>query len=657
MNFLMNDNGEMFKFSAHKQPTFKQLKNKDWVMWGYSSDYDDKEWNNRQPDYYEWLYNSSSKHRAIINKKVMFIVGQGVAVEDRSLSTGEKVEAEANVFKINDSELVKKLALNLTKVGGFTYEVIADKAGKKIAPHYVNIANVRRNKIEYDEQGRELPPIYYYTKNWDSRKPEENPDFTIFHEWDWEQRPDNSKRYLVYYSEDEENIYPIPEYTAAVPYIASDYEISNFVYNNVRNGLTAGWLVNFRNGEPAEEEKGQIAEYFKSRLHGTDNSGQPILDFAEIGSEGVSVTPLSPNGQDDRFINLNKQIREEIYSGHTVSPVVVGLEGNNGFNNNADEKRTATEDFQAFYVKSKQMVLENHLNAIRSYNGIKGKLVIKRLPPMTPQFNATELLTIATTDEARKMNGLPKSQTEANSVADALGTISPLVATKVLETMTDAEIRGIVGLASTGESKTRITERIKEFSTDENIIKFLETCGTYDDEVEVISTHEIFVKDIEDAQGLEQEFLDSLEIIILRLLGANPNLRLEDIAKAVKKPLNKVEPIYNNLKEKGLIDEDGEVTEEGETEVNKEPEIFTVYKYAKRSDVSGADILPTTREFCKNLVRMSKFKSWTIEDIKLMNNGMGLDVFRSRGGWRTLPNGNHVPYCRHIFIAQVVRRK
>ena len=619
MNFLMNDNGELTKFSAHKQPTFKELKNKDWVMWGYSSDYDDKEWNNRQPDYYEWLYNSSSKHRAIINKKVMFIVGQGVAVEDRSLNTSEKVEAESNVFKINDSDLVKKLALNLTKIGGFTYEVIADKAGKKITPHYVNIANVRRNKVEYDQQGRELPPIYYYTKNWDSRKPEENPDFTIFYEWDWEKRPDNSKRYLVYYSEDEENIYPIPEYTAAVPYIASDYEISNFVYNNVKSGLSAGWLVNFRNGEPAEEEKGQIANYFKSRLHGTDNAGEPILDFAEIGSEGVSVTPLSPNGQDDRFINLNKQIREEIYSGHTVSPVVVGLEGNNGFNNNADEKRTATEDFQAFYVRSKQMVLENHLNAIRAYNEVKGKLVIKRLPPLKIEFTETMLQHIYDVDELRMMDG--------------------------------AEPR-------TDEQKTTVVkETVKEFSTDENIIKFLETCGTYDEEVEVISTHEIFVKDIEDAQGLEQEFLDSLEIIILRLLGANPNLRLEDIAKAVHKPLDKVEPIYNNLKEKGLIDESGEVTEEGETEVNKEPEIFTVYKYAKRSDVSGADILPTTRDFCKNLVRMSRFKSWTLEDIKLMNNGMNLDVFRSRGGWRTIEGTDrHVPYCRHIWVAQVVRR-
>lgn len=659
MKYLMNDNGEMYQMSAHKQPTFKELKNKEWILWGYSSDYDDKEWNNRQPDYYEWLYNSSSKHRTIVNKKVAFICGQGLYVDDNSLSNIEKVEAKVFAAKINDSELIKKLTLNLTKIGGFCFEVIADKAGQKIEPHYINIKNVRRSKVEYDEQGRKKDCVYYYTCDWAARKPEENPDFTTFYEWKWDERPDNNKRYLVYYSEDEENLYPIPEYTASVPYIAADYEISNFTYNNVKNGFSAGWLVNFYNGEPKEEEKAEIAGYWKHRLHGSDNSGEPVLAFNDIGVDGVNITPLNPNGQDDRFINLNKQIREEIFSGHAVDPVVVGLEGNNGFNNNADEKRTATEDFQAFYVRGKQAVLEQYVNAIRLYNEIKGNLKIRRLAPLNPQFTSSEIMQIATLDEVRDMNGLAKSKTEANVVADALGTISPLVATKVLETMTPAEIRSIVGLntSSNGVQVKDPTKTIeKEFTSDDKIIGFLSGCGIKDEELQVISSHELFAKDIEDAEAQEQGFLSSLEIIILKLLMGNPALTLDTIAKSVKRPVSEIEPVYNDLIERGLIDEDG-VTEEGEGELNEEPEIFTVYKYALRSDVSGGDIIDTTRDFCKRLVRLSRTTSWTLEDIKRMNNGMGLDVFRSRGGWRTLPDGNHVPFCRHIWKAEVVRRK
>ena len=618
MKYLMNDNGEMYQMSAHKQPTFKELKNKEWVLWGYSSDYDEKEWNNRQPDYYEWLYNSSSKHRTIVNKKVAFICGQGLYVDDNSLSNIEKVEAKVFAEKINDSELIKKLTLNLTKIGGFCFEVIADKAGKKIEPHYINIKNVRRSKVEYDEQGRKKDCVYYYTCDWAARKPEENPDFTTFYEWKWDERPDNNKRYLVYYSEDEENLYPIPEYTASVPYIAADYEISNFTYNNVKNGFSAGWLVNFYNGEPKEEEKAEIAGYWKHRLHGSDNSGEPVLAFNDIGVDGVNITPLNPNGQDDRFINLNKQIREEIFSGHAVDPVVVGLEGNNGFNNNADEKRTATEDFQAFYVRGKQAVLEQYVNAIRLYNEIKGNLKIKRLNPIKPEFSEAMLMHIYDVDELRVMDGAEKRTDEQK-------------AQKTVETIT-------------------------EFTSDDKIIGFLSGCGIKDEELQVISSHELFAKDIEDAEAQEQGFLSSLEIIILKLLMGNPALTLDTIAKSVKRPVSEIEPVYNDLIERGLIDEDG-VTDEGEGELNEEPEIFTVYKYALRSDVSGGDIIDTTRDFCKRLVRLSRTTSWTLEDIKRMNNGMGLDVFRSRGGWRTLPDGNHVPFCRHIWKAEVVRRK
>ena len=620
MKYLMNDNGEMYQMSAHKQPTFKELKNKEWILWGYSSDYDEKEWNNRQPDYYEWLYNSSSKHRTIVNKKVAFICGQGLYVDDNSLSNIEKVEAKVFAEKINDSELIKKLTLNLTKIGGFCFEVIADKAGKKIEPHYINIKNVRRSKVEYDEQGRKKDCVYYYTCDWAARKPEENPDFTTFYEWKWDERPDNNKRYLVYYSEDEENLYPIPEYTASVPYIAADYEISNFTYNNVKNGFSAGWLVNFYNGEPKEEEKAEIAGYWKHRLHGSDNSGEPVLAFNDIGVDGVNITPLNPNGQDDRFINLNKQIREEIFSGHAVDPVVVGLEGNNGFNNNADEKRTATEDFQAFYVRGKQAVLEQYVNAIRLYNEIKGNLKIKRLNPIKPEFSEAMLMHIYDVDELRVMDGAEKRTDEQK-------------AQKTVETIT-------------------------EFTSDDKIIGFLSGCGIKDEELQVISSHELFAKDIEDAEAQEQGFLSSLEIIILKLLMGNPALTLDTIAKSVKRPVSEIEPVYNDLIERGLIDEDG-VTDEGEGELNEEPEIFTVYKYALRSDVSGPDDLGRgrTRDFCRELLRLSRTTSWTLEDIKRMNNGMGLDVFRSRGGWRTLPDGNHVPFCRHIWKAEVVRRK
>jgi len=611
MKYLMNDKGEFYEMAAHKAPVFKSLKNKEWILWGYSTEYDDREWNNRQPDYYEWLYNSSSKHRAIINRKCLFINGKGLVPKDQGLTLQEQVELRGFTFKVNQSDFIKKLSLNLVKQGGFCYEIIQSKDRKTIEAHYVNIKNVRRSKVEYDADGRKQDPVYYYTENWDCKKPQDNPDFTEFNEWKWE--PSDNKRYLVYYQDDEEELYPIPEYTAAVPYIAADYEISNFVYNNVRNGFSAGWLVNFYNGEPDDEEKQQIANHFKGRLHGTDNSGEPVLSFNDQGTNGVDITPLTPNGQDDRFINLNKQVREEIFSGHTVDPVVVGLEGNNGFNNNADEKRTAIEDFQAYYVTGKQMILEKHINAIRAYNDIKGKVEIARLDPITEQVSEQELAQILTLDERRERAGYEPTE-------------------EVVQ-----------------QSKTII-----QMSKEDTILKFLDENFLDIDDLEVIHSKQSCFNSIEEAEEKSEEFLNSLEILILRILSKQPGLPVSTIAELAGKPINEVEPVYKDLKNQGLISDEDEVTPDGEAEI--EDEVFIVYKYVKRLEASGASVKDTTRPFCKTLVRLSRTKRWTLDQIKQMNNGQGLDVFRSGGGyWNN--NGNIEPHCRHTWKMEVVRKK
>jgi hypothetical protein len=61
------------------------------------------------------------------------------------------------------------------------------------------------------------------------------------------------------------------------------------------------------------------------------------------------------------------------------------------------------------------------------------------------------VLEVMTAEEKRALGGLAVMEEQAtesaSKVADALATISPLVATKVLSSMTEAEIRAIVGLA------------------------------------------------------------------------------------------------------------------------------------------------------------------------------------------------------------------
>ena len=615
-NYLIGESGKLIKFDAHKMPEFKEDKRLPYILWGT-----DKEYKNNQPAYYDWLYNSSSKHRAILNRKNLFITGKGWKASDFGAGAEDKLEIRAFASKLEDDEFTKKISNNLTRYNGFAYEIIFDKAGKKMMPYYINFGNLRRSKIEYDTDGREKDAVYYYTADWSARKPEQNPDYTTFYPFDWKTQ-DSGKRYIVYYTEDEDACYPLPEYTAAVPYIAADYEVGNFTYNNTKNGFAASYLVNFYNGEPSNDQKRKIEKAWMKSKHGSDNAGDPILSFNEDKDSGVEVTPLPANGQDDRYINLNAQIREEIFSGHTIDPVVVGLKGEGGFNNNADEKRIAIEDFQTYYVKGKQMIIEQHVNAVKTFNQIRGRLEIERLDPLQAEVSEAELSSILTTNERRLRAGYEEIE-DGDIIAKETNTFIQL-------------------------SK----------ETDEKIIEAFSSCGMDDEGLELIDERELFATDTNDAeaQGVKFKFASKEANALMLILNNNPNLTKPQLADLTGLAESEINTLMDELITEGMVDQNGKPTSAG---AKVQSDVFVVYKYGLRFNLKGEPkVLPNgrTRPFCENLSNLSSARSWTIQDIQLMNNNQGLDVFSARGGfWNE--NGTTHPYCRHVWIQRLVRKK
>ena len=296
----------------------------------------------------------------------------------------------------------------------------------------------------------------------------------------------------------------MPEYIGAIPYIAADYEVSNFTYNNTKNGFYGAYMVNFYGGSPSEDQKDQIEERFKRTFHGTDNGGESMLSFNEDKDSGIEVTPLQANGQDDRFLNLNEQIRDEIYTGHNFNPTLIGLKNANGFNNNADELRVASEMLQTTYVTKQQRVFEDFFNALAKINDIKGEFFIQRLETVTEVISEATMAQVLTTNELRERLGLEPLSAETNPVAESLATLSPLLATKVLETMSAEEIRALVGLEG-GVTKTTETTS-SEFSKDESLIEAFANCGIDDSELKVLDSRELFAESTEDAKNQAARF-------------------------------------------------------------------------------------------------------------------------------------------------------
>ena len=252
--------------------------------------------------------------------------------------------------------------------------------------------------------------------DWSTRNPKNNDDFKVLQQFPYNEdaRPDVD--YVIYYKEYRPDLgaYPLPDYVSAIPYLESDAEIANFTLQNIKNNLSAGYIISFKNGQPNDEEMAEIERRFKNYATGADNAGKPLLSFTDQASDHPEIMPIPVNGQDERFINLNNQIREEIFTAHGItSPQLFGIKENSGLGNNADEIAVASQLYQNLQIDPEQKVFNELINSILNYNGINGEPVrIQKIEPVQRYFSETAVLSVMTQDEIREKIGLPALQPE-----------------------------------------------------------------------------------------------------------------------------------------------------------------------------------------------------------------------------------------------------
>lgn len=606
---MMNkENILIFNFEANKPPVFKEERGKDYIVYGTESP-----WKNLYPNYLVELYNTSGKHNSIINGKTNYISGRGWKVDQTVRTLEDKVKLENFINHVgNDSlfELTKKIVKDNELFGGYALEVIVTKDGKGLIINHIDFGDIRVG-VEED--------TYFYTSDWASRKPTSNEDFETLTSFPFDGSAVRGERYICYYKCYRPNLkeYPLPNYVAGVPYIAADYEVANYVLNNTKNGYSGGTIWNFHNGNPTQEAQSYIKKQIKNKHHGSNNAGEPVIIFDDGKDKGVEIISTNPNGQDDKFINLNQQIQDEIFTAHGVDASVFIKTEDTGFSNNADELRVAIEAMNSSYIEPAQRMYEKLFNDFALLLGMPSGLRIEKIAPIPVQISESTLVSVLTTDEIRELAGY-----------------------KPLEKPLQKEVKQV-------------------FSDEDRIWIELANTGYLDSEVELIS--EKFL----DYNPFDFKDIGAIDSQIIDILSNEPKTPLSELASTIGETEAEVQQRINRLVKNGLLDVQKtqiKVTDEGEEEVS---EIITVYKYVLRP--LAPPLKTESRDFCKRMVALSRDRSWTYEQINETrfplgkgsgNNAQGTDVFTNRGGWYTNPNtGTRTPFCRHIWSSRTVRVK
>lgn len=414
---------QVLTFAEAKQPEYKEKKGEGYMQYGQNNDY---------PQYLLDLFNKSAKHNAIVRGKVNYIVGNGWAGEQPIVKQVNREET------LND--LTKKVALDLELFGGAYIQVIWGVLGETIAElWHCDYTKIRTNKDNTQ---------FWYKEDWKANK-EKAEVYSAFN-------PKNPTGVQILYVKEYRpgmNVYSLPGYFGALNYIESDVEVSKHVLGNAQTGFSASKLITLPNGEPSPDEKRAVSRQFDNMYTGADGK-KYLLAFVNDATRKPIVDDLGASDlTKEDFSRVDELIQTNIFSGHQItSPDLFGI-ATPGQLGNRQQMRDSYEIFNNTYVRYKQMQLEGVFNMLGQYAGITEELKIVPTDPIGIEFTENVLIQNMSKDEIREMLNLPPlevdASNEAQRVTDGIAALSPLVANKVLESMTKNEIRALVALKPT----------------------------------------------------------------------------------------------------------------------------------------------------------------------------------------------------------------
>ena len=393
------------------QPKSVEVNGADWIGFG------DGEYKNNYPQYIIDLYNNSATNSAIINATSAMIAGEDFICED-SKDLAQYVELKKFLAAVNGQEsaheLFVKLAFDLKLQGAYAINVIWSKDKTKIAElHHIPVEQVRIGVP--DEDGK--VPCYYICSDWTQyRKKEYAPKHIApFNMMD---RSEGSQLlYSGLYSPAME-LYHTPDYVASTNWIQIDNLTSDFHLNNITNGFSGSYFINFANGVPTREERVQIERQIAKKFTGANNAGKFVLTFSDDANSKPEIVPIAVSDADKQYTVLNELTIQNIMIGHRVtSPMLLGVktEGQLGGRN---ELLQAYELYMNSVVKPFQNTLLKTFKKLLAINGVTIPLSIKDVQPLNSMFDAETLKEVLTQDEIREELGYEPLEKNEEAVAE-----------------------------------------------------------------------------------------------------------------------------------------------------------------------------------------------------------------------------------------------
>ena len=379
--------------------------------------YGDGDYKNLYPNYIIDLYNNSATHAAVVNATAAMIAGEDLIVEQgndlQQYVALKKFLADAGE-NTTLHEIITKIAFDLKLQGAFALNIIWSKDRTRISQiKHIPVEKLRVGKPNEDGKVTE----YYLSSDWAQYRKKEHTPIRVaaFNEDD---RSEASQiMYKGLYSPAME-IYYTPDYISANNWIQIDNLTADYHLNNISNGFSASYFINFANGIPTAEERRQIEHQITQKFSGSNNSGKMVLTFSDSSETKPEIVPIQVSNADKQYTVLNELCIQNIMIGHRVtSPMLLGVrqEGQLG---GRGELLQAHELYTNTVIRPFQEVILKCIRKILAVNGIAIPISIEMAKPLNSIFDADTLKEVLTQDEIRAELGYAPLEKQEETVAE-----------------------------------------------------------------------------------------------------------------------------------------------------------------------------------------------------------------------------------------------
>lgn len=633
-------------FSDNKVPEFKEVKSKDYVLFGEK---------NMFPEHILYLYNKSSDHNAIVDGKTTYISGKGFPISVPVNDQGE-----------TSNKLLKKLCKDIELFGGFRLELIWNNLGTKATAKHIPF-----QKLRTDKTGQ----CYWYKKDW-SRMYNRDDDARKIPAFD-----KNNRQGACIFAYDEyrpgADIYPLPGYLGSLNDIETGAEISKYFLSVMKQGMFSSKMIVFNTGDPGEEAKRKLEKRIQEKFSGSTNAGKFWLVFNSDPAKAPQIQDISTTDLDKLLDVLRKATQGAIFTGHQITSGILFGVKTEGQLGGRTEIMEAYEIFKNTYANGKQQNLEEVFDFLAPFLGLPVGQKIIPVEPLTVALNPVDFKEMLPKEWVlEKLNIDPEEYPSAMEPA----------ATDPATAQINQHIKGLTGRENI--NMMRIIRNYKKGKITRQMAEIMLGKG-YNLQPEDINTFlsfEVIEKESEVAEmfaavgkpkqeytivkskpfkfeEIGQEFADvsQLDSNILNLIGKDKRITPQVIATVLNESEDYISARIKAMTESGVltaspvpsgVDTIIEYAVNPEAiDTRKPPETVDMYvRYSYEPKPGLEPIIATTRPFCKRLIELDKLYSRA--EIESISQRVGFSVWDRKGGFW----GNK-DECRHRWVSNLIIKK